>query len=80
MALKLKALRALTDEQLVEYYDRQAESVNPSLEFYRQELYRREQDRQTQSMLRYTLWITFMTFVMSIATIVNVWLAYKLLK
>ena len=45
------------------------------VERYVTELNRRRQDRQTEAMLRYTKWITWMTIVVSVATIVNVAMA-----
>ena len=70
----------LSDEKLAEMYDAEATHVDAGLNFYRQEIFRREQERQTKAMLRYTLLITIMTVVMTVATIINVCIAFKMIK
>ncbi len=44
--------------------------------FYLDELERRKTEKLTTAMVRYTFWITVMTAVMTVATIVNVILAF----
>ena len=76
MAHTFTALRDLSEEQLIDRHDKVAGSHSPGVDYYLRELARRDQDRQTKAMLRYTWWIRVMTVVMTIATIINVFLAY----
>ena len=72
MAIETVAqLRALSEEQLIHEHDKIAKDFNPKSDHYLSELFRRGQDRQTQTMLRYTFWITLMTGAMTLATIIN---------
>jgi hypothetical protein len=80
MALSLKGLRALSDEELITHHDTFAKRTVLSLQYFIGEIYRREQEKQTRTMLRYTGWITLMTIIMTIATIVNVIVSFKLLS
>jgi hypothetical protein len=79
MAETLKELRGLSDNEVIAHHDRAAPNVSVTTGHYLQELARRDQDRQTRAMLRYTLWIAAMTGVVSVATIVNVVLAAAVL-
>ncbi|MDE2716949.1 MAG: hypothetical protein OXI33_08030 [Chloroflexota bacterium] len=79
MSETVEQLRALTDEELVRRHDRHAQSTVVGTQHYLDELNRRYQERQTASMLRFTKWITFMTVVITIATLVNVVLAVGVL-
>ncbi len=72
MSLKLKELRELTDEQLVELYDKTANHTAVGLNYYTEELNRRSNENTNKTMIRCTLWITIMTAVMLIATIANI--------
>jgi len=72
MAETLAELRALSDADLVREHDALATQTAVGTEHYLQELERREQHRQTDKMLRYTTWVTVMTLVITIATLVNV--------
>lgn len=76
MASTYAELRSMSKAELIKAYDAQAKPVTISLDLYRQEIFRREQEEQTLSMLRYTKWISFMTLVMTLATIVNVIIAF----
>ena len=70
-------LQGMTDEQIIEVYDREAAHHNPAPDTYLQILATRAQDRQTKAMLKYTRWITVMTIVMTLATILNVWISFR---
>ena len=72
MAMPYQDVRALSDEEAIERYDKVAQNTVDSLGFWRDELFRRAEARQTRQLLRLTRWITIMTGVMTIATIVNV--------
>ena len=78
-ALSLPDLRNLTDDELVERHDSQAETTVVGIQYFVDELNRRYQDRQTKGMLGLTKWITGMTVVISIATVVNLGIAVGIL-
>jgi len=66
-------MEALSDDEIVALYDKEAEHVGAySLTHWRNEVSCRRQERQSAGMLRLTRWITIMTCVMTVATIVNV--------
>ena len=66
-------LQALSDDEIVALYDKEAEHVGTySLNHWRNELSCRRQEKQSAGMLRLTRWITIMTGVVTVATIVNV--------
>lgn len=71
MSLKLKELRELTDEQLVEMYDRTASHTAVGLNYFTEELNRRSNENTNKIMTKCTIWITIMTAVMLMATIAN---------
>ncbi len=77
MSETLGELRRMPDETLIERHDRLAEQTQVGVNHYRAEYVRRAQDRQTQTMLRYSWWITLMTGVMTVATILNVVVACR---
>lgn len=78
MSEPLKELRALSDEEVIARHDKLAEQTVVGTLHYLNEIARRDQDRQTQAMLRYTQWITYMTIIMTIATILNLIVAFRL--
>ncbi len=68
----ISELRELQDEELIAAHDKIASSTSVGVAYYLDELSRRDQARQTKVMLRYTLWITAMTFVVTVATLIQV--------
>ena len=73
MQMPYAKLRQLRDDEIVTIYDKEAEHVGSySLRFWRDEIFRREQTHQTDAMLGLTKWITAMTAVVTVATVVNV--------
>jgi len=79
MSLKLKELRKLNDEQLIEIYDESAKHTSVGLNYYTEELNRRSNEKTNNIMIRCTIWITIMTVVMLIATIANLVITIKYL-
>jgi hypothetical protein len=79
IADKLKELRSLPDEELIARHDRLSESTQVGVTYYLAEIARREQDRQTLAMIRYTKQITIMTVIITVATIINVVVAIILI-
>lgn len=72
MSETIAQLRNLSDERLIEKHDAQAAHAGVSINHYLQELYRRDQKQVADTMLKYTRWITAMTFIITAATIVSV--------
>ena len=60
MALTLKELRDMNDDDLVSAHDHKADNVVLSLNDYLNEINRRSQSKQTKQMLNYTWWITIL--------------------
>ena len=71
MAETIAELRKLSEEKLIEKHDALAQHTQVGTNHYLQELYRRDQDRVTNTMLTYTRWITAMTGVVTVATAAN---------
>ncbi|MBI2832390.1 MAG: hypothetical protein HYX79_09055 [Chloroflexi bacterium] len=64
MAMKLGELRKLSDTELEQKYDEEAQHVVASLNYLWNEITRREQNKQTK-------WIIFLTIVMVVATVIS---------
>lgn len=77
MSESIKLLRELSEDELIKKHDAVAMATAVGTNHYLTELARRDQDRQTKAMLRYTWWITLMTGIMTITTIINIGIAYK---
>ena len=71
MAETISELRALSDEDLIRRHDDHAPNVQVATGHYLQELYRRDQKRGTEAMLSHTRRITWMTVVITVATLIN---------
>jgi hypothetical protein len=54
MAQTYAELRRMSTEEVIQGYDQRAERTQPGLDFYRDELRRRELDEHSQQMLRMT--------------------------
>lgn len=70
-----KDLRDLSDEELIDAHDSASKNVVPGVSYFLDELSRRESGRVNASMLRCTKWITVMTAVMLVCTVINVVIA-----
>ncbi len=64
MAMKLDELRILPKKELWKRYDDEAKHVQPSLNYYGNEIIRREQSKQTT-------WLIILTFLVLIATVIS---------
>ncbi len=78
----LAELRNKTEVEIEAQFDMDTKKYQDSasslpFEFYLNELQRRENEKTTKKMLRYTLWITLMTFVMTLATIANLYPIFR---
>lgn len=72
MSFSLEELRSIPTSELIKRHDKLAESTVVGVEYYLNELARRDQNSQTAAMLRLTRCIAVMTGVMVMATIANV--------
>ena len=79
MAHSLAELRALSDDEVISRYDGQARTTGVGLDHWLNEMDRRYQERHTDSMYRFTKWITLMTIVVTVATLINVGIAMTVL-
>ena len=79
MSETVEQLWALPDDKLVRRHDHQAQSTIVGTQHYLDELNRRYQERQTDSMHGFTKWITRMTVVVTGATVINVVVAICML-
>lgn len=67
----LEKIRSLSDEELVRVYDNEANRTMAYADYFLHEIERREISRETQAMGRYTKWMTIMTVIILISTIVQ---------
>jgi hypothetical protein len=72
MANTLKELREMSDEQLIIEHDNLANRTQVGLNYYLDELNRREQNKQTEAMLSYTRRMLWFTVTVTILTVINV--------
>jgi hypothetical protein len=70
--MKYHDLAKITDEELIELYDEVAKHTVVGISYYMEEIMRRRADKSDKLMLKYTKWITLMTAVIFILTVVNV--------
>jgi len=75
--LSVEKLRNTSESEAVKIIDQHLSGISPDqsnplvAQIYRDELVRRSQDKATGSMLCYTRWITIMTVIMTVATVIN---------
>lgn len=72
MAMRLQALRALSDAEVEAHYDETAGSTSVGLNFWRDELERRSRERLIESNQRLSRWSLGMSIVSGIASIAAV--------
>lgn len=77
MTPTFEGMREMTDGELLEVYNQQAKNTSIGLAFLRDEIQRREQNRQTRTMVTLTWSIAVMTLVVTVATLINVWLVVQ---
>ena len=70
MAETYQHLREMSLGQLISEHDKVAQPWQPDPAHFLAEIARRDQEKQTEVMLKYTRWITFMTFVIVVATVI----------
>jgi hypothetical protein len=72
IAHSLKNLREMSEEKLINLHDQAAENTVTGVNYYLDELARRSQNKQTETMLLYTKRMLWLTVFIAILTIVNV--------
>jgi hypothetical protein len=70
MSRTVKQLRALTDDEVIAAHDQIATHVTEGVDYYLQELTRRESRRQTSIIVGLTVAIFAFTVVVAVATVV----------
>ena len=65
-------LREMTDEQLIELYNRNALSSDMGVAFFREEIQRREDERKYKQMCNISRWMLLLTIAITVLTVVNV--------
>ena len=71
MSYLYKDLRAKTNNELIAEHDKVAPSTIPDVSYYLTEIFRKDQEKQSDRMFKYTKWIFVFTIVMTLSTIVN---------
>jgi hypothetical protein len=69
MALTLDELRKLPKSELWKFYDNEAKNVQPSLNYFRDEILRREQSKQTAWLIVLTILVLVFTFISAIGVV-----------
>lgn len=72
MSESLKDLRLMSESKLIEKHDRLALNTAIGINHYLSELMRRDQEKHSKDMKKFTFWITIMTFIITIFTALNV--------
>ena len=72
MSYNYKELRGMGKDKLIEEHDNLAKHAQPSVSYYLEEIYRRDQEESTNNMLCFTKRIYLLTVIITIATIINI--------
>lgn len=72
MIPKHEQLQSLSNQELIDRYNAEAEHTVVGTDFYRDELFRRVQAKQTAEMLAFTRQVRNLTVVIALLTVVNV--------
>lgn len=75
MSMPYHELREVSDEELIELYDEKAKHTVVGIDYYANEIERRQTEKSNKTMVECTKAITIMTGVMLLATIANVVIA-----
>ena len=65
-------LKLMKTDDLISKYDQLSKNTRFGTKHYYDEIIRRNNEESTKTIIKYTRWITIMTLVMMIATIVNI--------
>ena len=77
-------LRNMAESEIIAKFDKEiSPQYTPATEFYLNELFRRSQEKQatessqqTNAVLRFTKWVAILTLIVTLATIINIVIAY----
>lgn len=72
MIPKYEQLQSLSDQELIDSYNAETEKTRVGTDFYRVELFRRVQAKQTDEMLAFTRQVRNLTVVIALLTVANV--------
>lgn len=75
MSYKYNELVNLSDEELIQKYDDKASYTSVGINYYMEEIQRRRTEKSNRLMVKLTKWITIMTLIMLISTVVNLIIA-----
>ncbi len=70
----------MPDEELIRLHDAKAKTTEAGVQYYLDELARRDNNRQSEHMLKLTKVITWLTVIITVLTIANVILVAIALK
>ena len=72
MSQSIEELRKLSDDEVIVLHDRVAQNTQVGVQFYLDEINRREQNKQTDLMVKYTEKILWLTIAIGVLTVINV--------
>ena len=72
MSQSIEALRKLSDDEVIALHDSVAQHTQVGVQFYLDEVNRREQNKQTDLMVKYTKQMLGLTVFVAALTVVNV--------
>ena len=72
MSQSIEQLRKLTDDEVIALHDTVATHTQVGVQFYLDEINRREQNKQTDLMVKYTKLMLWLTIFVAALTVVNV--------
>jgi hypothetical protein len=72
MSQSIEQLRKLTDDEVIALHDTVAVHTQVGVQFYLDEVNRREQNKQTDLMVKFTKQILWLTIFIAVLTVINV--------
>ena len=72
MSQSIAQLRKLTDDEVIVLHDTVAVHTQVGVQFYLDEINRREQNKQTDLMVKYTKQMLWLTIFVAALTVINV--------
>ncbi len=76
MGMSYEELRKIPREELIEIFDKTAKYSCEGIAYYREEIARRDAEELNKLMMKHTCAITIMTVIMTVATIVQLFLYF----
>ena len=72
MSQSIELLRKFTDEEIIALHDSAAIHTQVGVQFYLDEINRREQNKQTDLVVKYTKQMLWLTVFVALLTVINV--------